>query len=185
MSIAGSDGRLADGSEHSLGLYHSAPRPESASSASPPSQVTFSSPSSSSSTSSFFSPLHFPQPLPFHPSFPQPLPGHYLPCPNSFSYFPPSLPQPPPPFSSPTPPSSSSLYPGPPRPLPSLPHLFGRLSTFNWRPHCAPTYQCNKGDDGHVVMNHMNHHHHIKHTMITMITITRSEERGGCPYTIM
>ena len=23
MSIAGSDGRLADGSEHSLGLYHS------------------------------------------------------------------------------------------------------------------------------------------------------------------
>jgi len=35
----GSDGRLADGSEHSLGLYHSAPRPESASSASPPSQV--------------------------------------------------------------------------------------------------------------------------------------------------
>ena len=37
--------------------------------------------------------------------------------------------------------------PGSPRPLPSLPHLFSSFSTFNWRPHSAPAYQCNKGDD--------------------------------------
>ena len=47
-------------------------------------------------------------------------------------------------------------HPGPPRPLPSLPHFFGRLSTFNWRPHRAPTHQCNKG-------NHHHHHHYHQH----------------------
>ena len=81
MSIAGSDGRLADGSEHSLGLYHSAPRPESASSASPPSQVTLLKKIILRLLHLLHHSPH--QLLPHHPLFTQVHPGHYLPFPTS------------------------------------------------------------------------------------------------------
>ena len=149
MIISGGDGRLADGSEHSLGLYHSGWSNRNA--------IVelglislFGFQGKQKPIFSFASNVdQLPSQLPGQSQprqhrrlhrFPSKLLSSSRASPHNHFLWP-----------NPTPPQPGHL-PGAPRPLPALPHLLRRISTFNRRPHCAPAHQCNEGnnddDDG-------------------------------------